>query len=125
MKITVTIVRVLMGLLYIFSSVVVLFKLVEQPVLTGDVKVFMDGVAATGYLMTLIKVVELICGVALVAGVFVPLTTIIIFPISLNIFLYHLSIAPEGAPVGIILLLMNLFVAYYYRKNYEPLFRMK
>ena len=49
MKIAIIIVRTLMGLLFLFASIVVLFKLVPQPELTGNVKVFMDGVNASGY----------------------------------------------------------------------------
>ena len=86
MKIAVIIVRTLMGLLFLFASIVVLFKLVEQPEQTGNVKLFMDGVNATGYLMPLIKVTELICGLAFVTGYFVPLASVLIAPIIINIF---------------------------------------
>lgn len=55
MKILLLIVRLLMGLLLLFSSVVVLFKLVPMPELKGDVKVFMDGMNAAVYLMPLIR----------------------------------------------------------------------
>ena len=61
MKIAAIIVRLLMGFIFLFASVVVLFKLIPQPEPTGNVKIFMEGLAATGYLMTLIKVTELVC----------------------------------------------------------------
>ena len=64
MKIAVIIVRVLLGLLFIFSSVVVLFDLVPQPELEGDVKVFNEALAVSIYLIPLIKVTELVCGIA-------------------------------------------------------------
>ena len=48
MKIAVIIVRTLMGLLFIFASVVVLLNLVPQPELTGKTKIFMDGMNASG-----------------------------------------------------------------------------
>ena len=60
MKIGVNIVRVLMGLLFIFAAIVVLFKIAPRPELTGNVKIFMDGVNASGYLMPLIKITELV-----------------------------------------------------------------
>ncbi len=47
MKITVIVVRVLMGLMYVFASIVVLFKLMPQPEQTGNVKIFMDGITVT------------------------------------------------------------------------------
>ena len=121
MKITVIIVRLLMGLMFLFASIVVLFKLVPQPELKGGAKLFMEGIAASIYLMPLLKVTELLCGIAFVSGRFVPLATVVIFPITLNILLYHAFLAPEGLPVAIALFLANLFLAYAYRKNYASI----
>jgi putative oxidoreductase len=121
MKIAVIIVRILMGLMFLFSSIVVLFNLVPQPELKGDVKLFMEGIKATGYLLTLIKVTELVCGAAFLAGRFVPLATVVIFPITLNILFWHAFRAPEGLLIAILLMLGNLFLAYAYRKNYATL----
>ena len=119
------IVRTLMGLMFLFSSVVVLFNLVPQPELHGNVKVFMDGVNASVYLLTLIKVTELLCSIAFLSGRFVPLATIVIFPITLNILLYHAFLAPEGLIAAVALLLGNLFLAYYYRNNYKLILAAK
>jgi putative oxidoreductase len=125
MKIAVIIVRILMGLMFVFAAIVVLFKLGPQPELKGNVKVFMEGITATGYLMTFIKVTELVCGLAFITGRFVPLAAVMIFPITLNILLFNVFMAPEGLLVGILLLLGNLFLAYAYRKNYVTLLAAK
>lgn len=125
MKIAIIVIRTIVGLLLIMSSVFVLFKLAPQPELTGNMKTFNEGVAASGYLMTLIKVIELICGIAFVTGRFNPLATVVLFPITVNIFMVHLLLAPEGLPVAIFLLLSNLFLAYAYRKNYEGLWAIQ
>ena len=125
MKIAVIVVRILMGLMFLFASIVVLFNLVKAPEPTGNIKTFMDGIMATHYLLTLIKVTELVCGVAFIIGRFVPLATVIIFPITLNILLFHAFVAPEGLPTAIALLVGNLFLAYAYRKNYVPLLAAK
>ncbi len=121
MKIAKIIVRVLMGLLFLFSSVVVLFKLVPEPELSGNVKLFNEGMAASVYLMPLLKSIELLCAIALLSGRFVPLATVVIFPITVNILLFHSFLAPEGLPVAIFLFLGNLFLAYTSRKNYQTL----
>ena len=125
MKIAVVVVRTLMGLLFIFASIVVLFKLVPQPEQTGAVKVFMDGVIATGYLMTLIKVTELVCGIAFVTGRFVPLASIVIAPVIVNIFLFHAFVDTSGLPVAIFLVLANLFLGYSNWDKYKPLMAVK
>lgn len=127
MKIAVIIVRVLMGLLFLMASIVVLFNIAEQPPLEGKTKIFMDGVNATGYLLTLIKVTELICGLAFVSGYFVPLATVVIAPIIINIFLFHLFVdgAPSGIGTGLFLILANSFVAYANWDKYKPLLEAK
>ena len=121
MKIAVIIVRILMGLMFMFASVSYFLKLFPQPELTGDVKVFMDGITASVYLMTLIKAIELLCGIAFLVGRFVPLATVVIFPITLNILLFHAFLGPEGLPVAGALFVANLFLAYNYRQNYAPM----
>ena len=125
MKIAIIIIRILMGLMFLFASIVVLFNLMPHPEMKGNAKLFMDGIMATGYFMTLLKVTELICGLAFVAGRFVPLATVVIFPVTLNILFYHVFVAPEGLPVAIPLMLGNLFLAYACRKNYKTLLAAK
>ena len=112
-----------MGLLFIFASVVVLFNLIEPPEIPpGPVKAFNDGIAATGYFMKVLKVTELICGIAFVTGRFVPLAAVVIAPVIINIFLFHAFLDHTGLPVAIFLVLADLFLAYAYRRSYAQLF---
>ncbi|QHS55012.1 DoxX family protein [Mucilaginibacter sp. 14171R-50] len=127
MKIAMIVVRTLMGLMFLFASVVVLFKIDmgKQPEMSEANKTFMAGIMASGYLLTFIKVTELACAIMFLTGRFVTLATVIIFPIILNILLTHIFVAPSGIPMAVALLIGNLFLAYYYRKNYVSLFAMK
>lgn len=125
MKIAVIITRMLMGLLFLVSVIVVLFKLVPEPEMQGNVKVFNEGLKASMYLMPLIKIVEFLCAISFLSGRFVSLAAVVIFPITLNILLFHSFLAPEGIPVGLFLFLGNLFLAYACRKNYETLLAAK
>ena len=125
MRIAAIIVRVLMGLMFVFSAAVFFFKLIPVPEMTGPIKTFNQGLAASGYFMPFLKAVETIAGLALIAGLFVPLATVVIFPITINIFLVHLFLAPEGIPIAIFMFAGNLFLAYYYRKHYTSMLVMK
>jgi len=125
MKITALIVRILMGLMFAFASITVLFKLFPQPELTGNVKIFMDGMTATVYMLTTIKVIELICSVAFLSGRFVPLATVVIFPINVNILLFHVFLDPKGLPVAVLLMIGNLLLAWYYRDRYKAMLTAK
>ncbi len=122
MKIAIIVVRLLMGLIFVSSAIVVLFNLVPVPPLEGKIKTFNEGIAAAGYFMPTLKSIELVCGLALITGRFVPLATAALFPIIVNIFLFHAFLAPiEQLAIPGFLLLGNLFLAYVNRKKYEPM----
>ena len=126
MKIAMIIVRTLMGLLFIFASVVVLFNLVPQPDLPpGPIKTFNEGMAAAPYFLTVVKITELLCGIAFLIGRFVPLATVVIAPVIVQIFLFHLFLDPSTLPIPIFLVLANIFVAYYYWPSYSGLLQAK
>ncbi len=125
MKVVVIIVRTLIGLLFLFASITYFLNVVPPPELTGNVKIFMEGLTASGYIMPVVKVFELLCGLAFVSGRFVALAVVVIFPIAVNILLVHAFLIPSGLPVVIPLFLGILFLAYAYRQNYEPLLQSK
>jgi len=125
MRIAVVIVRVLMGLLFLAAAILFFFKLGPQPELKGSAKLFMEGMQAATYFLPFMMGTQLVCGLAFLIGRFVPLATVVIFPVTLNILLYHTFVLPEGLPVAIVLLLANLFLAYAYRKHYGPLLAAK
>lgn len=124
MKWTVIIVRSLMGLLFLFASITFFFKLITPPPLTGAMKTFNDGLVASVYLLPTAKVIELLCGLAFLSGRFVPLATVLIAPLIVNILGVHLFLGHEGLPVAIFLVLGNSLLAWHHRESYKPLFRM-
>ena len=126
MKILTIIVRVLVGLLLLFASVTYLFKIGPvPPEATGNMKIFNDGIEASGYMMPLVKVLELICGLAFVTGRFVALANLVILPITINIFLVHLFMLPDGLTIAAPLLIANIFLIFRYWSNYWSVFAVK
>lgn len=121
MKIAVIILRTLMGLLFIFASSVYFLNLIPVPEMTGPIKTFNEGLGAAPYFMTLLKTTELVCGILLVTGYFVPLALVLLAPIIVNIFFVHATMAPEGLPTAIVVVLIEAFLGYAYRKSYAPL----
>ena len=124
MRITLITVRSLMGLLFLFSSITFLFKLITPPEPTGAMKIFSDGLEASVYLMPVVKIIELLCGIAFLSGRFVPLAAVLISPIIVNIFFIHAFLAPEGLPIAIFLVLANSFIAYNHRESYKSLLKI-
>jgi uncharacterized membrane protein YphA (DoxX/SURF4 family) len=124
MKIAVIAVRTLMGALFLFASITYLFKLITPPPATGALKTFGEGLDAAIYLMPTVKILELLCGLAFVSGRFVPLATVLIAPIIINIAGISACLAPEGLPIAIFLVLANGFLAWHHRAAYRPLLKM-
>jgi len=122
-KIAVVVVRTLLGLLFLFASITYLFGLITPPPPTGAMKTFTDGLEAARYLLPVVKVVELLCGIAFVTGRFVPLAAVLIAPIVVNIVLVHAFLAPEGLPLAGFLVFALAVLAWRHRESYRPLFR--
>jgi uncharacterized membrane protein YphA (DoxX/SURF4 family) len=125
MKIAVIIVRVLMGLLFLFASITFFFNLIPVPPMTGPIKTFNEGLAASVYFFPLLKVTELLCGLAFVSGRYVALACVVIAPVIVNILCVHLFLDRQGLPVAIPLFLGNIFLAYANWDKYRPLLAAK
>jgi putative oxidoreductase len=124
MKIAVIIVRVLMGAMFLMASVMFFMKMTPEnpPPMSDAAKTFNEGLMAAAYMMPLIKTVELVCGLLFVIGRYVALATVLIFPILLNILLFHAYLAPDGVLTPVLLMAGNLSLFYAYRKHYTGVF---
>ena len=126
MKIATIIVRVLIGLFLVMSSVTYFLNVAPPPPeMAGKTKTFFDGLAASGYILPVAKVFELLCGLAFVAGRFVALAIVLIAPIMVNILLINALHLPTGLPIAAPLFLGILFLAYTEREKYKPLLEVK
>ena len=112
MKIATIIVRVLLGAMMLFASISYFFNIGEQPAPTGDMATLMGGLMASKYMFPLVKSIELITGLMLVSGKFVKLGTLLLLPISVNIFLIHTVTQVSDLPVAIFVLAANVFLIY-------------
>ena len=123
MKIVTIIIRVLLGAMYLFASISYFFNIMpaEMPAMTADQTKFMTGVTASVYLMPLIKGTELVAGLLLLIGRTAPLAALLIFPVTLNIFLYHAFLGPKELPMVAVMLIFNVFLSFAYRQKYLPI----
>ncbi|PYT00448.1 MAG: DoxX family protein [Acidobacteria bacterium] len=129
MRIAMIIVRTLMGLLFLFASVsffLMMMGVGTPPEITGPMKTFNEGLAASGYFFILLKITELVCALLLLTGRFVPLALVILSPIIINIFLLHLTLGPmSGLITAIFIVVAVIFLAYCYRDAFKPLLTSK
>lgn len=121
MKIATIVIRVLLGALMIFASVSYFFNLGEQPKPEGTMATIMSGFMATGYLFPLVKGVELLAGLSLLIGKFDKLFNLVLLPVSVNIFLLNAYQSKENLPIGVFVLLANLFLIFRNWDSYKEI----
>jgi putative oxidoreductase len=88
----------------------------------GDAGVFMGGLAASGYFFPLLKLTEIVVGLALVFRRYVPLALIVLAPITINIFAFHLFLEPATLPMAVFFVVANAGLAIHHRESYRALF---
>ena len=86
MKIATIVIRSLLGLLFLYTSLSYFLHLSPEPASSGEFKAFQLGLIASTYLMPLAKAVELLCGLSFVTGKYTTLANLVIFPVTLNIY---------------------------------------
>lgn len=119
--------RILLGLVFVASGFS-FFMMKEMPKLEEPMATFFAGMAATKYFFYLLKGTEIICGLMLISGFFVPLALVVLAPVVLNIFLVHVFMAPEGLALAVGIGVVTAYLAFFspqYSPTIKLLFRKK
>ncbi len=126
MKYVTIVSRVLLGFLYlVFGLDYFLHFIPYQPLHTGSAAALKEGLIGTGYIYPMMKTIQVIGGLGLMVNRYAPFFAVMMFPISLNVFLFHTILVPSGWLMGVLLLAPNLFLGYAYRRNYAGLLLKK
>lgn len=114
--------RLFLGLLFAVSGLNGFFGFFPMPPTTEAGGAFLGALAATGYMFPLIKGTEVVAGLLLLSGRFVPLALTLLAPVTVNILLFHLVLAPPvGMPVAMVV--AQVFLAYRYRAAFAGVLR--
>jgi uncharacterized membrane protein YphA (DoxX/SURF4 family) len=127
MKITVLVSRLLLGFLYLVFGLDYFFHFIpyQPPQHPGAAGLFKEGLMATGYFYPMQKVIQIVGGLSLLSNWYAPFFAVVLFPISVNVFLFHTILVPSGWLMGVLLLLPNLLLGFGYRACYRGLFTAK
>ena len=111
--------RILLGLIFTAAAIAGLIGQLPPP--EGiEAQAFMGNLFDSG-LLVFVKIIELVAGLALVSGFFTPLALMMLAPIIVNIFYFHLTLDPAGIPIGILLVVLAMVVANGYRNVFFTL----
>lgn len=119
-KISAIITRTLLGLIFVVFGLNGFLNFIPMgPMPEGPAGAFMGGLAQSGYFFPFLKGAEVIIGVMLLLNLFTPLALVMLFPINLNILVFHLFLGPDGILMSIVLIALNIYLAWVYRKSYS------
>src|SRR4051794_30682547 len=123
MKIATAFFRILLGFIYlVFGLDYFLHFIPYQPAHTGIAAAFKAGLQGAGYFYPMIKTIQVVCGISLLINRYAPFSAVVLFPISVNVLLFHTFLVPSGWLMGVFLVVPNLFLGYAYRVYYRPMF---
>lgn len=112
----------------VFGIVLIVFFLMpvfgwEPPPVSAGAQPMQQAISSSGYVMPVILTVYLLVGLSWLFGYFVALSAVVLFPITLNIVLFHavLNRTPFGLVAGSLFLVVNLCVLYQMRESYARL----
>jgi uncharacterized membrane protein YphA (DoxX/SURF4 family) len=118
MKVAIMIIRLLLGLMFFVFGLNQFFHFIPMQMPEGDAGAFFMGITKAPYFIPMLGVFQTLSGLCLLINKFVPVALIILFPITLNILLYHIFLDMKGMMMGILPIAMNIFLLYAYRNNY-------
>jgi putative oxidoreductase len=123
MKILTIIARILLGLVFVvFGSNAFLHFLPMPPLPQGVTGEYLHAFFASGYVYV-IGGFQVIGGLLLLIGRFVPLGLTILAAIIVNIWAFHLLMAPEGLPPAVVVTVLELFLVWSYRDRFAGILR--
>jgi len=118
-------VQIIFGIVLIIFALNLLFQFMPGPQFGDDGNNFLGALAASGYIFQVMALIWIVGGLFFILDKFSPLGAVIIFPISLNIILFHLFFNEFASiPVGLIIFLVNIYLLYVHWNIYRPMFRM-
>jgi uncharacterized membrane protein YphA (DoxX/SURF4 family) len=120
--------RVLTGLLFATTGLngFIMFMPAPDPsTMAAEGVAFNTALYATGYMVQLLSAVQVVSGVLLVVGRFVPLALALLAPVVVNIFLFHVFLEPAGMAMGLLVVAAEIGLAWAYRDKFRPMLQAR
>jgi uncharacterized membrane protein YphA (DoxX/SURF4 family) len=125
MKMIVPVARILLGLIFVvFGLNGFLLFLPQPPLPPGDMLTFITVMGRSHYLIPIFTL-QVIGGLLLLVGRFVPLALTLLGPVLVNILITHIVFQPSGLPPGAFATLLWFILFFAYRQYFAGIFTAK
>jgi putative oxidoreductase len=119
MKVATIIARVLLGLVFVvFGSNIFLHFIPMPPPPPGLLGDFSKALFLSHYLHV-VAVFQIVGGLLLLFGRFVPLGLLLLAPVIVNIDLVHILLDPSGLPMAVVISILLIFLVWRYREAFK------
>ena len=122
MKITSTIARYLLGVIFLVFGLNGFLHFMPMPLPPGVAGQFFMALGVSHY-FAVVFLLQIVAAVLLLGGRYVPLALTIIAPVVVNILCYHVFMAPSGLPMAVILSVLWLLAVFNVRSAFTGLFQ--
>ena len=124
-RISTAIVRVLLGLMFLVFGLNGFLNFIPAPKdMPQEIMNVIGALMKAGY-MTVVSGAEVLVAVLLLTNRFVPLALALLAPIVVGIITYHVAMQPATIGPGIVVLLMELYLAWAYRGAFRSMLRIR
>jgi putative oxidoreductase len=113
--------RILLGAVFVIFGANFFLHFLKTPMPTGDAGTYL-GVLFMHHFLYVVGALQLVGGLLLLVGRFVPLALVLLGPVIVNAILYHLLLEPVGYAPAVLVTLLELFLLFAYRKSFRGLF---
>lgn len=119
--------KYILGFMYFVFGLNGFLNFIPTPPMAENVAPFFNGLMSTGYFFPFLKGTETICGLLLLSGFLVPLSLIILAPITIHIFLFHAVMTPgiTNLIMPVVMIALHVLAARSYMTLYKPLLKLK
>jgi putative oxidoreductase len=123
MKTAKTIIRILLGLMVLVFGLNKFLQFMPMPTLPASAGEFMGALAQSGYIFPIVAIVEIVTGTLLLINKFKTIALIVLFPVMLNAFLFHLFLDLLGIGGAALAIIMNAFLMINEKESYQGLLK--
>lgn len=119
------VVRILLGLMFLVFGLNGFLNFIPQPKEMPQEILNVMGAMMQARYLTVVAGVEVIVAVLLLTNRFVPLALALLAPIVVGILTFHIAMAPATIGPGIVVLAMELYLAWSYRGAFRPMLKAR
>ena len=113
--------RLLLGLVFVLFGLNGFFNFIPFEAPAGEAGAFLGALGAAGYMLPLIKIVEIAAGVLLLMNRHVTLATLMLAPIVINILAFHIFLDHSGMLVAAAVSTLEGYMLYESRDKLKQL----